>query len=167
LILYDGVSLPTFSKAEADYLVAAPKFIRAFPKRQFLNARRMTGWLLQTRVFSASEPNEPIAGLVIKARLHQAPIGLPRLTPSAALEWYGVRIRGINWELWHDNPDGTIVKGWHEHLWSPDEQDERVVAARPEPRKRDLFGLFKWGLKQWNIEVTQGEEQATLDELSD
>jgi len=127
--------LPTFTKADADYLVAAPKFIPAIPMRQFLSGIRMTGWLLQTRVYSTSAPNEPIGGLVVKAKIRKPPTGLPRLTPSAALEWYGMRIRGINWELWHDNPDGTIVKGWHEHLWSPDERDDRVIAARPEPRK--------------------------------
>ena len=120
---------------------------------------------MQTRIFSVTEPNEPIGGLVVKAKLHQAPIGLPRLTPSAALEWYEQRIRGINYELWHDNPDGTIIKGWHEHIWSPDEQDHRVVAARPELRRKDLLGVLKWGLKKWNIEVRK--EQADLDGIDD
>ena len=114
-------------------------------------------------MFSVTEPNEPIKGLVVKAKLHQAPAGLPRLTPSAALEWYAKRIRGKNYELWHDNPNGTVVRGWHEHLWTPEEQDHRVIAARPEPRKKDLPGILKWGLKKWNIAVRR--EQATLGDI--
>ena len=154
-----------FTKAEADYLVAAPKFIWVIPRHQFLDRTRKTGWLIQSLVFDAANPKEPIKGLVVKARLHQAPIGLPRLSPSAALEWYAKRIRGINYELRHDNPDGTFIRGWHEHVWCPDEQDQRVIAARPEPRRKDLLGLLKWGLKKWNIEVRR--EQASLDGIDD
>src|SRR6266436_2369543 len=101
-------------------------------------------------MFLNSDPSKPITGLVVIAKAHQAPAGLPRPTPSAALEWYGKRIRGLSYEQWHDNPDGTIVRGWHEHLWSPQQRDAHVIAARPEPRRRDVLGLFKWGLKQWN-----------------
>jgi len=30
--------------------------------------------------------------------------------PSSVLEFYGRRIRGLNYEMWHDNPDGSRVK---------------------------------------------------------
>lgn len=146
-----------------DYLVAAPKFIREIPRRQFLNTRLRTGWIVQSQVFSKAD-SKAIKGLIIIGKAHQAPIGLPRPTPSSALEWHGKRIRGLNYELWHDNPDGTTVHGWHEHIWSPGEQDHRVITARPEPKNRTLLGVLNWGLKRWNIEVMR--EQRELHENS-
>jgi hypothetical protein len=53
------------------------------------------------------------------------------------------------------------VKGWHEHVWTPREQDSRVIPANPEPRQRTMMGLFKWGLMQWNIQLLQ--EQMEID----
>lgn len=141
-----------------DYLVAAPKFIQAIPRTGFLDTRRKTGWVIRAAVFYKSEPHRPIEGLIVTARAHQAPVGLPHPTPSAALEWYGHRIRGLNYEQWHDNPDGTSVRGWHEHLWSPAEQDSRVIQAMPEPKDKTLRGLLRWGLAKWNIEAKQVQE---------
>lgn len=153
--------LPKFTKADVDYLVAAPKFIKEIPNRQFLNVSLQTGWIIRAQVFSKAE-SRPVKGLVVIGTAHQAPVGLPRPTPSSALEWYGQRIRGLNYELWHDNPDGTDVRGWHEHVWSPTETDHRVIPARPEPKDRTLLGVLKWGLKRWNIEVVR--EQRDLHE---
>jgi hypothetical protein len=142
-----------FDKAEVDYLVAAAKFIRFTPKITFIDAKRQTGWRIQAEVFKKSEPGKPIKGLVVMAKANQAPAPLPHPKPSAALEWYGKRIRGLNHEQWHDNPDGSIVKGWHEHIWSPRYQDSYVVEARPIPTRFGLENLFQWGLEKWNIEV--------------
>jgi hypothetical protein len=144
-----------------DYLVHAPKFIKEIPRPQFLNATARTGLKIIVPVYSNAD-SRPIKGLVVIAKAHQAPPGLPRPTPSSALEWFGRRIRGLNYELRHDNPDGTLVAGWHEHVWSPAEEDHRVIAARPEPKRRDLLGILKWGLKRWNIEIRR--EQKELDE---
>jgi hypothetical protein len=149
---------PEFTKADVDYLVAEPKFIKEIPRSQFLNPSSRTGWKIYASVCS-KEDSRPIKGLIVIAKAHQAPIGLPRPTPSSALEWYGKRIRGLNYELWHDNPDGTLVKGWHEHIWSPEEDDDRVIAAHPKPQKKDLLGVLKWGLKRWNIEVRREQEE--------
>ena len=89
-------------------------------------------------MFNNSDERKAIDGLVVIAKAHEAPPGLPHPTPSAALEWYGKRIRGRNYELWHDNPDGTRVRGWHEHLWSPTDEDHRVIEARPVPTKKTV-----------------------------
>ncbi len=149
---------PEFTKADVDYLVAAPKFIKEIPRQQFLNPRARTGWKIYAAVFSKAD-SQPIKGLIVIAKAHQAPTGLPRPTPSSALEWYGKRIRGLNYELWHDNPDGTLVRGWHEHIWSPQEGDHRVIAARPKPQRKNLLGILKWGLNRWNIEVMREQEE--------
>jgi len=118
--------------------------------------------MIQQPVFRKSEPNNPIKGLVVMAKVHISLPGLPRLIPSSALEWYGKRIRGLNKEIWHDNPDGTTVKGWHEHLWSPEEQDSYVVSARPKVTRTGLLDVFKWGLEKWNIDVLEKQLEELL-----
>lgn len=147
-----------FSKADVDYLVKEPKLIRFVPEIGSLGIAPLKGWRLHSSIFRKSDPTKPIKGLVVIAKAHQAPPGIPDPTPSAALEWYGHRIRGINYELRHDNPDGTSVRGWHEHIWSPRFEDHLVVEARPGPRDRSLLGIFKWGLAKWNIEVQRKQE---------
>jgi hypothetical protein len=87
------------------------------------------------------------------AKVNPSPTGVPAPPPSAVLEWYGKRIRGLNLELWHDNPDGSIVKGWHDHHWSPQEQDSYVVSAKPVPNRKGLIEILKWGLQRWNIGI--------------
>jgi hypothetical protein len=154
--------LERFTKADVDYLMAASGFIRSIPKVEFLDPIRKKGWRIQAEAFRKSEPNKPVRGLVVVAKAHQAPTGLPPPTPSAALEWYGRRIRGVNYELWHDNPDGSVVKGWHEHIWSPIDEDAYVVAAKPEPTRKALLDVLKWGLKKWNIDV-QSEQGSIYD----
>ena len=107
-----------------------------------------------------ADSNNVIEGLVVIAKARHAPPGVPHPPPSCALEWYGRRIRGLNYELFHDNPDGSIVRGWHEHIWSPKELDAHVVQARPEPTRKTLLDVLRWGLKKWNIAVL--EEQGEL-----
>jgi len=107
-----------------------------------------------------ADSNNVIKGLVVIAKARHAPPGVPHPPPSCALEWYGRRIRGLNYELFHDNPDGSIVRGWHEHIWSPKELDAHVVQARPEPTRKTLLDVLRWGLKKWNIAVL--EEQGEL-----
>jgi hypothetical protein len=143
-----------FTKADVDYLIAEAKFIKAVPVLPRLDPR-LTTRMIRVLVFRKSQPNNAIKGLVAMAKVHIPPPGLPRLNPSSALEWYGKRIRGLNKEIWHDNPDGTTVRGWHEHLWSPEEQDSYVVPARPKLIQTGLLDVFKWGLKKWNIEVVE------------
>ncbi len=109
-------------------------------------------------IFYKSDRSKPIRALVVMAKAHQAPSPLPHPKPSSALMWYSKRIRGLNHEVRHDNPDGTSVRGWHEHLWSPKHEDALVIAARPEPTRRELKDILKWGLDKWNIEV-EGEQR--------
>ena len=133
--------------------MSSAKFIKAIPKTAFINTKLRTGWKLQCNVFDRANSNRPIKGLVVMAKAHQAPAPFPSPPPSAALEWFGTRIRGLNFEVRHDNPDGSIVRGWHEHIWSPIYRDALVVPAKPEVVRRTLRDVFRWGLKKWRIEV--------------
>ena len=155
-----NLSSQRFTKADVDYLIAARKYIKAIPRTRFLDSARRTGWkIIIPEIFYKADRSKPIKGLVVMAKAHQAPIPLPRPKPSSALEWFGHRIRGLNHEIRHDNPDGTSVLGWHEHLWSPNYDDALVVEAKPEPTQKTLEAILKWGLEKWNIEVEnkQGE----------
>lgn len=143
-----------FTKADVDYLIERAKFIRsipALPRTKVMPDKIQ----LQARVFRKTDPTSPIPGLVVMATVRTAPPGIPRPNPSSALEWFGRRIRGLNYEVWHDNPDGSLVRGWHEHLWSPQHRDLYVIPARPEPTRKGLLDILKWGLAKWNIEVKQ------------
>jgi hypothetical protein len=141
----------TFTKADVDYLVKEPKFISEIP-----TSRDVDGFLrIQAPVFRKSEPKTRIVGLLVIARVAGPVSGIPsRGKPSACLEWNGVRIRGIDYELRHDNPDGSTIKGWHEHIWTP-EHDDRLVRQFAEPSQKSLLDLFECGLERWNIEVSQ------------
>jgi hypothetical protein len=89
------------------------------------------------------------------ARVARRLPGVAGQRPSASLEWHGIRIRGLDYEIRHDNPDGTVFNGWHEHLWSPEEEDRRVRAPGEIPNDLSLRGLLKWGLARWHIEIEQ------------
>jgi hypothetical protein len=148
----------SFTKGEIDYPVGLPKLARRIPREEPLNRQSKTGWLIRIPVFKKGDLRAPLPGLIVIAKAHQAPTGLPHPTPSVALLWYGKRIRGLNREMRHDNPNGTIIRGWHEHLWSPLEEDACVIQAQPEPKDRSLLGILQWGLHKWNMEVEQKQE---------
>ena len=106
-------------------------------------------------MFSVSDSRAPIKGLVLLARMRRSLSGLPRNLPGASLLLYGKRIRGIDYEQWHDNPDGKRIRGWHEHIWSAADEDANVIVARPKLQGTTLDDVFKWGLKKWNIEILE------------
>jgi hypothetical protein len=138
-----------FTRAAVDHLVSEAKIIK------FLPPIKIEGdyFMMRATVYMKSEPSAYVhGGLIVSSRLIRPVPGIPRQIPSCALEWHGYRIRGIDREILHDNPDGSSVRGWHEHLWSPESADALVISTR-EPRQRDLRGLFKAGLKRWNIDV--------------
>jgi hypothetical protein len=146
-----------FTRGDVDYLVSKAKFIRTIPVLPVYDPSR-TVTIIQAEVLEKAKSKKALKGLIIMAKARHSPTGIPKPLPSSALVWYSRRIRGLNYELWHDNPDGSIVRGWHEHLWSPEQGDEHVVAARPEPTRRGLLDVFRWGLKKWNIEVLEDQE---------
>lgn len=132
-----------------DALVDARKFIKSIPQPKPLPGE----YQIQSPVYLRSAPTSPIRGLVVVARVPIRPPGTSSVRPSAALTWHGIRIRGLDYEIWHDNPDGSVVKGWHEHLWSPEEEDERVRTPGRIPNDLSLRGLFRWGLRRWGFIV--------------
>src|ERR1700691_118311 len=99
-----------FTKADVEYLLAEAKFIRAIPQPVKLHGSKVVV-LHVADVLRKSNPHRPIKGLVVIAKARPSPPGIPMPAPSSVLEFYGRRIRGLNYEMWHDNPDGSRVKG--------------------------------------------------------
>jgi hypothetical protein len=139
-----------FTKDQVDYLVAEEKFIKDIPPRATIG-----NYLVITApVYRKGQANLPIKSLSVEARVAMPVPGIPRALPSVALNWHGHRVRGLDRETWHDNPDGSQVFGWHEHLWLPEYDDaDSLVRAIPEPKNKDMLGLLKEGLRRWNITV--------------
>jgi hypothetical protein len=137
-----------FTKAEVDYLVAEQKLVKDVPPIETDGNYRV----IVADVYRKGDLRAPVPSLVVMVRVPISIPGVPAGIPGAALRWHGHRIRGLDRETRHDNPDGTIVRGWHEHLWTPEFGDRLVRAAR-EPRPKDLRGIFKEGLALWNIRI--------------
>jgi hypothetical protein len=140
-------------EADVNYLVRERKFITHMPEvTEGAHEFRM-----QAVVYRKSS-GKKTTGLMIMARAKKSPTGVPRPYPSSALVLDGrFRVRGLNNELWHDNPDGSIVKGWHEHIWINEYEDKFVRSARPKPRDLTIRGLFEWGLRKWNIRLEDAQ----------
>jgi len=137
-----------FTKSKVDYLVDEEKFIKDIPPR------RPDGnyLVIASPVYRKGKASLPIKSLVVLARVAMPIPGLPGALPSVTLNWHGHRIRGIDRETRHDNPDGSYILGWHEHLWSPQYGDSLVRSA-PEPKHKDMLGILEEGLQRWNIKV--------------
>jgi hypothetical protein len=137
-----------FDKAEIDYLVAEPKFIKDLPPAVLQGNYRV----IEAAVYRKGDPPVVIPSLIVNVRVPLPVAGVPIGVPGAALRWCSYRIRGLDRETQHDNPDGSIVRGWHEHLWSQEWGDSFVRSA-PEPKHKDLRGVLKQALNLWNIKV--------------
>jgi len=143
-----------FIKAEVDAIVGQSKFVTGIPKSRRIDKY----WVIEAPVYSTADKHQPIPSLVVTARVIKAVPGIPRGLPSVALLWKGHRIRGIDRNTRHDNPDGSHVEGWHEHQWSEEHGDSQVIAVH-EPQDKDLRGLFKSGLRRWKISVRDEQQE--------
>lgn len=139
-----------FTKDQVDYLVAEEKFIKDIPPRVTDGNYQV----ITAPVYRKGEANLPIISLRVLVRVAMPVPSVPRALPSVALNWHGHRIRGLDKETRHDNPDGSRVLGWHEHLWLPEYDDaDSLVRSIAEPKHKDMLGLLKEGLRRWNIAV--------------
>lgn len=64
---------------------------------------------------------------------------------GVSLNFRKCRIRGINHRERHQDRDGTVVRGWHEHI------EEEGKAERIGENFEDIDMLIEFALKEWNI----------------
>ena len=138
---------PRPSQRDADALVSLPKYIKRMPRKRCLNRR----WRIKTDYIYNSAGDR--TGLVVDAH---APADESRHgeTIQVALVWRGEAIRCIDWELCREFADGTVVKGWHEHLW--DDEHGRDIGRKIDPPmeyRDDLEKMFIYACDRWNISI--------------
>jgi len=124
-----------FTARDADRVVAAPKTISTDLANE---AQGPASLVVPVNMVSGSESE-----LVVKW------FGM-----GLSLCWKGHRIRGINRSRQlRSRPDGTIVRGWHEHVFDDQVGDEKVHAVTGLGRP-SVDELVRFCLARWNIQVT-------------
>ncbi len=97
--------------------------------------------------------------LVFETRTPRNPLpGVPSVRrPSASLVWKGNRIRGIDWTIKHEVvrygvPTGEVIRGWHEHYWTDEDESKTIREPNPSPSNEDMSALILWCCANWKIE---------------
>ncbi|MGI5816645.1 MAG: hypothetical protein ACOX9R_00965 [Armatimonadota bacterium] len=143
---------PGPTKAEADALVALPKFMKRKPRERVINATRR---LKSDYIYDSAGRQ---IGITIDVHISEP--RNPGDTVSAALIWRGCPIRRIDWKVVEQFPDGTVVEGWHEHLWD-EECEDRV--GRPFGPPVDgwdhLETMFVSVCHHWKITVVTRQDR--------
>jgi hypothetical protein len=156
------VSIP-FTEYEVSQLIAARKFVarvmqdntRGDPDPQVerriiydVRRRDYPAKDIRLRLFARLSPSLP--GIGIKS------------TPGVALQWRGKNIRKLDRALRHDNIQyGVvigIVRGWHEHIWTDEDQGRYIEAADPPVKQTDMKSVIRWCAEKWNIELEEIEQ---------
>ncbi len=87
----------------------------------------------------------------------------PKSTPGVSLRWKGKSIRKLDYALRHDSIKSGIsvghVDGWHEHIWTDEDEDRYVIPADPPVKGNDLRSVVRWATEKWNIETDEIAEQ--------
>ena len=100
-----------------------------------------------------------MTGLTIDAH---APEDLSRHgeTIAVALVWRRKPIRLIDWEVKHEFADGSVVNGWHEHLWD-DRWDDNIGQRFSVPivYADDLEAMFIHACQHWNITIISRQDR--------
>ena len=95
--------------------------------------------------------------LLFHARQETALTGVtvPR-RPGISLKWKGTRIRGVNWNIRHDNLlNGEVIApiyGWHEKQYTEIDEDKHLVDINDEVKNADLRSIIQFCCDRWNIE---------------
>lgn len=96
--------------------------------------------------------------LQFHARLETAISGAVLPKPGISLKWKGTRIRGVNWNIRHDNIlDGQRVepvRGWHEKLWNEIDGDKNIIDINDVIGNTDFRSVIRFCCQRWNIELS-------------
>ncbi len=87
-------------------------------------------------------------------------------TPGVSLQWKGKNIRKLDYALRHDSIRYGVsaghVDGWHEHIWTDEDEDRHVIPASPPVKGQDMRSVVRWCAQQWKIELDELGEQFTI-----
>jgi len=158
-----------FTEYDVRQLIAARKFVAKIMQD---NVQSETDPRKERRIVYAirrrDTPNRDISLRLIARLSPSVPgVGLKSL-PGIALQWKGKIIRKLDWALRHDTwRDGVVVgfvRGWHEHIWTDEDEDRHIVEADPPIKRTDMRSLVRYCADKWNIGLEGIEEQPFLGE---
>jgi hypothetical protein len=150
-----------------EYLLKARKFIHRLVKD---TTRDPNADILEV-VYAVRRVDQPIEDIKLKlsARPPKPVMRTAfRLRPSAALNWHGERIRGIDHKIVHSKIENGLevgrVRGWHEHQWTAADGDSYVIDANSFMRnvQEDFRSLLRFCMVRWRIEVKDSDNQQLL-----
>jgi len=143
---------PGPTKAEADALIALPKYMKRKPRERRINATRR---LKSDYIYDSSGRK---IGMIIDVQILYPQN--PGDTVSAALMWRGCPIRRVDWKVRECFADGTVVAGWHEHLWDEDLEDRiGQTFTAPIDGWDHLETMFIYVCQHWNIQLTTRQDR--------
>jgi hypothetical protein len=154
-----------FTEYEAGQLLLARKFI----SRALQDNLQSPGDAERHVVYDVRRRDMPNKDLRLRlyARLPASVAGIrPNALPGASLQWKGKNIRKVDYALRHDSirygASAGVVRGWHEHIWTDEDEGKYIIAASPNPGKCDVRSLVRWACKKWNIDADEIGEQLNL-----
>jgi len=141
--------IASHSQAEVDAVLLMPKYVlrRPKPSRPTQCVR-----LKAKRIYSPAR--ELMSKLMVDAHKSEREGGG---SVRVVLIHRGERIRGIDWKVRRQFRDGTVVCGWHEHLWDDihgDQVGHGVVL--PPGIENDIDAMFEFACQRWNIHLPRG-----------
>lgn len=156
------VSAP-FTEYEVSQLVAARKFVARVVQD---NTRGEIDPQIERRIiYDVRRKDNPSNDnrLRLCARLSPSLPGIGvKGTPGVSLQWRNKNIRKLDHKLRHDViQDGVVVgfvRGWHEHVWTDEDQDRFIIVADPPVRQSDLRSVIRWCADKWNIELEDSKQ---------
>ena len=156
-----------FTEAEVDYLLKARKVIQGVT-RDTTDDPDADLLEISYRIVRADNIGDDIK-LRLQSRRPKPVLETsykPR--PSAALLWYTERIRGIDHKIVHPRIENGLVvgkvRGWHEHIWTPEDGDKRVISIARQMRniQEDFRSILHFCMKRWRIELIKDEDRQQI-----
>lgn len=159
-------SQPAITAAQVADIVAKRKFVSAIkqdntkPSKSELrqkNYRQPNEKSIYWDLRFVDMRDKPIP-LQFHARLETPLSGLHsiRPLPGASLLWKGIRIRGVNWNVFHDNMHNGVkiapIRKWHEKLFTDIDQDKYIIDINDDIKNTDFWAIVKFCCDRWNIE---------------
>jgi hypothetical protein len=163
---------PAITRAYVEEIITRPKFVY----REISNNTRVSRADKRSKDYVAPEEKriyyeirfkdmrEKPADLRFFARLEQGLSGVrPLPKPGMSLWLLNSRIRGINWNMRHENMLNGVkiapVREWHEKLWTDIDEDKYIVDINDEVRNTDLRSMIRFACERWNIDIEEKQIQ--------
>jgi hypothetical protein len=154
-----------FNEYEVHQLIAARKFVNRVVQD---NVQEQTDFEKKI-VYDIRRKDMPKKNISLQLTARLAPplsASGAKAIPGVSLRWKGKTIRKIDYALRHDSIRYGVsaghLSGWHEHIWTDEDEDRYVIAANPPVKARDIRSLVRWAAEKWNIDLEQIAEQYTL-----